>query len=86
MQGQVFLKGWGLALPLFSFFKVYHFYILKLLYKVIISSRMQPTSADISRQCVVSPAADDEKLLYSLQNCIIYKFEGKLFFSATIIL
>ena len=33
VQGQVFLKvGEGLALLLFNFFKVYHFYIYKLLY------------------------------------------------------
>ena len=46
MQGQVFLKvGGELALSLFNFFKIYHFYIWKILYKVIISCRMQPTSA-----------------------------------------
>ena len=33
VQGQVFLKrGGGLTLFLFNFIKVYHFYILKLLY------------------------------------------------------
>ena len=33
VQGQVFLKGGGgLTLVLFNFFKVYHFYIEKLLY------------------------------------------------------
>ena len=32
VQGQVFLKGEGLALFLFNFFKVYHFCIQKLLY------------------------------------------------------
>ena len=33
VQGQVFLKVEGEVTPfLFSFFKVYHFYILKLLY------------------------------------------------------
>ena len=32
VQGQVFLKGEGLTLFLFNLFKVYHFYIQKLLY------------------------------------------------------
>ena len=32
VQGQVFIKGGRLALFLFNFFKVYHFYIWKLLY------------------------------------------------------
>ena len=33
VQGQVFLKGGGgLALFIFNFFKVYHFYIYKLFY------------------------------------------------------
>ena len=32
VQAQVFLKGEGLALFLFNFFKVYHFQIQKLLY------------------------------------------------------
>ena len=45
VQGQVILGGrGGLALFLYSFFKVYHFYIDKLFYKVIISCCMQPTS------------------------------------------
>ena len=48
VQGQAFLKG-GLALFLFNFFKIYHFYILKLLDKVIISCKTQLTSAAISR-------------------------------------
>ena len=30
MQGQVFLKGGGLTLFLFDFFKIYHFYILEI--------------------------------------------------------
>ena len=32
VQGQVFLKWEGVTPFLFNFFKVYHFYILKLLY------------------------------------------------------
>ena len=44
VQGQVFLKGGGLAHLLFNFFKVYY----KLLCKVIIGYRTQLTSADIS--------------------------------------
>ena len=32
VQGQVYLKKGGMALLLFIFFKVYHFYIYKLLY------------------------------------------------------
>ena len=32
VQGYIFLKGGGLTLFLFNFFKVYHFYIQKLFY------------------------------------------------------
>ena len=63
VQGQVFLKGGGLAFFLFNFFKVYHFYIEKLLYKVIIKCRMQPTSADISSQHLMHPAVDDDLVI-----------------------
>ena len=50
-------RGGELALYLFNFFEVYHFYIEKLLYKVIISRRTQPTSADISSRHQPTSAA-----------------------------
>ena len=34
VQGQVIVKEGGLAFSQFNFFKVYHFYILKLLYSL----------------------------------------------------
>ena len=46
-----------LALFLFNFFKVYHFHIEKLLYKVTISCS---TQADISSRRLVRHAADDD--------------------------
>ena len=45
-----FLGMGELALFLINFFKVYHFHIQKLLYKVIISCRTQLTSLNISSQ------------------------------------
>ena len=60
VQGQLVLKGGGLALFLLNFFKVYHFYVWKLPYKVIISCSTQPTSAaDISQHLVRLAASDD---------------------------
>ena len=50
--------GGGLALFLGNFFKVYPFYIGKLLYKVIISCRTPSTSANISSRHQPASAAD----------------------------
>ena len=52
VQGHVFLKERGeLALFLFNFFKVYHFYIYKLLYPLqnfVMYSKKQKISAAIT--------------------------------------
>ena len=55
---QVFLKCGGLALFLGNFFKVYLFYIEKLLYKVIIICRTQSTPASISSRYQPASVAD----------------------------
>ena len=50
VQGQVFLKGGELALLLFNFFKVYHFYIWKLFYPLqncVMHSEKKKISATI---------------------------------------
>ena len=68
LQGQVFLKGRGnrwRALFLLSFFHL----------EIALPSHHQlQGAADISSQRLVRPAADDDfvKLLYSLQNCVMY--------------
>ena len=62
VQEQDFLKGKGEGwhFPYLIFSKLIIFTFKKLLYKVIISCRMQPTSTDISSQHMVHPAADDD--------------------------
>ena len=45
VQGQIFLK-WGLTLFLFNFFKIYYFFIYKLLWSLLIF-------AETKKDCLV---------------------------------
>ena len=82
MQRHVFSKsGEGLALFLFSIFRVYQLEILE----ITLQSHHQLHDRTNISQCLVHPAADEDfvKLLFP-EFC--YAFEEKNFFSATIIL